>query len=107
MSMESYHKEIVYGKQYVYLILCLIRLYTMKTTEREEVQVHAFLMSALHGGEASTLRLSRFIPREETLCTTKWRNSWAQQRVGRFGKGNILLYLERIEPLPTVARLEA
>jgi hypothetical protein len=26
-------------------------------------------MSVLYGGEASTSRLSRFIPREKTLCT--------------------------------------
>jgi len=74
---------------------------------REEVQFHAFLMSALHGGETSTSRLSLFIPGEVALSTTKWGNRWAQQRVGRFGKGKSLLSLEPIEPLSSVVRPEA
>ena len=74
---------------------------------RKEVQFHTFLMSPLRGGEASTSRLSLFIPGEEALCTTKWGNRWAQQRVGPFGKENSLLSLERIEPLSSVVRPEA
>jgi len=74
---------------------------------REEVLFHAFFISALHGGEASTSRLSLFFAREEALCTTKWGNCSAQQRVGRFGNRNILLSLERIEPLSSVVHPEA
>jgi hypothetical protein len=56
---------------------------------------------------ASTSCLNLFIPEEEALCSTKWGNQWAQQWVGRFGKGNNLLSLERIEPLSSVFRPEA
>jgi len=46
----------------VKLSLCLTKCHAMKTYWGEEVQLHAFLPSALHGGERSASRSGRFTP---------------------------------------------
>jgi hypothetical protein len=51
------------GKK-VKLSLCLTKHHAMKTYWGMEVYLHAFLTSALDGGEWSASRPSRFTPRE-------------------------------------------
>jgi hypothetical protein len=46
-----------------------------------EVQLHAFLTSALDGGECSTSCLGRFTPRERALGT-HWIGGWVGPRAG-------------------------
>jgi len=48
----------------VKLSLCLTKHHAMKTYREVEVQLHAFLTSALDGGEWSSSCLGRFTPRE-------------------------------------------
>jgi hypothetical protein len=59
--------------------LCLTKLHTMKTYWGVEVQLHAFLTSALDGGEWSASRSGRFTPREGTPGT-HWIEGWVSPR---------------------------
>jgi hypothetical protein len=51
----------------------------MKAYWGAEVQLHAFLISALYGGEWSALRPGRYIPRERTP-DTHWIGGWVGPR---------------------------
>jgi hypothetical protein len=53
----------------VKLSLCLTKHHVMKTYWGVEVYLHAFLISALDGGEWSTSRPGRFTPRERASAT--------------------------------------
>jgi hypothetical protein len=57
------------GKGKVKLSLCLTKHHAMKTYWGVEVQLHAFLTSALDGGEWSASRPGRFTPREKAPFT--------------------------------------
>jgi hypothetical protein len=63
----------------------------MKTYERVEVQLHAFLTSALHGVSLPGL----FIPEREALVTTVYEAGWASDLVWtRLGRKKSLFLLE-------------
>jgi hypothetical protein len=51
----------------------------MKACSRVEVELHAFLTSALYGGEWSASRTGRFTPRESTP-DTRWIGGWVGPR---------------------------
>jgi hypothetical protein len=53
--------------------LCLTKNRVRKTLGGEEVQLHTFLTSALHGGERSASRPWRFTPRERAPGWVRWR----------------------------------
>jgi len=59
-----------------------------------EVQLYAFVTSALGGSERSSSCTGCCIPGEENLCLLNWRMGGAQGRVGQFGeeKNNLLLF---------------
>jgi len=53
----------------------------MKTYWGVELQRHAFLTSALEGGEWSASHPGRFIPRETALSTIDYEVGWAPESV--------------------------
>jgi hypothetical protein len=53
----------------------------MKTYWGVEVQIHAFLTSAIDGGEWSALRPVRFITTERAT-STHWTGGWVGPRAG-------------------------
>jgi hypothetical protein len=53
----------------------------MKTYRGVEAYIHAFLTSALDGGEWSASRLGRFAPRERAPGT-HWTGGWVGSRAG-------------------------
>jgi hypothetical protein len=57
------------------LSLCLTKHHAMKMYWGVEVKLHAFLTSALNGGEWSASRPGRFTPRE-TAPGTHWIGGW-------------------------------
>jgi hypothetical protein len=63
----------------VKLSLCLTKNHTMKTYWGVEVELHAFLTSALDGDEWSTSRPGRFTPRERAP-RTHWIGCWVGPR---------------------------
>jgi len=81
------------------LSLCLFNYHTMKTFEVVEVQLHAFLTSALDGGEWSTSRLGRFTSGERAPGTHRI-GGWMDPRAGLVAvvKRKIPQPLRGIEP---------
>jgi hypothetical protein len=72
----------------VKLSLCLIRHQTMKVYWGVDVLLHAFLTSALDGGDWSASNPRRFNPRERAPGT-QWIGGWVclpQSRSGRCGE---------------------
>jgi hypothetical protein len=65
----------------VNLSLCLTKYHDMKTYKRVEVQLHAFLISALDGGKWSATRSDRFTAGERTPGT-HWIGGWVGPRAG-------------------------
>jgi hypothetical protein len=63
----------------VKLSLCLTKHHAMKTYWGVEVKLHAFLNSALDGGEWSASRLGHFTPGERTPGT-RWIGVWLGPR---------------------------
>jgi hypothetical protein len=56
-------------KEAVNLSLCLTKHYAIKTYWGVEVQLHAFLTSAIDGGVWSASHPGRFTPKERAPCT--------------------------------------
>jgi hypothetical protein len=78
----------------VKLFLCLTKYHIMKTYGVMEVQLHAFLTSALDGGEWSVSRHTRFIPRKGARCVY-WLGDWVPEPVWtRWRKKNVCLCRE-------------
>jgi len=69
-------------RQKVTLPQCLVKHHVMKTCGRVEVQLHAFLTSALYGGEWSASRRGRFTP----SCYPLYR--WLGGPQSRSGRGD-------------------
>jgi hypothetical protein len=63
------------------LFLCLIRHHVMNMYGGVAIYLHAFLTSAIQGGEWSAWRLSRFTP-EERAPGTHWKGRWVGPRAG-------------------------
>jgi hypothetical protein len=63
------------------LSLCLTKHHAMKTYWRSAVWLHAFLTSALDGGEWSASRQGHFTPREKAPGTP-WTGGWVGLRAG-------------------------
>jgi hypothetical protein len=63
----------------VKLSLCLTKHHAMKTYWGMEVQLHAFLTSALDGSEWSASRPDRFTPRKR-VPGTHWTGGWVGPR---------------------------
>jgi hypothetical protein len=61
--IRKYHQFHIVKVKKVKLSLCLIKHHVMKTYWGVEVYLHAFLNSALHGGELPASRTGRFTPR--------------------------------------------
>jgi hypothetical protein len=58
---------------------CLTKYFAMKKYGRVEALLHAFLTSALDGGEWSASRPARFTPRERATGT-HWTGGWLDPR---------------------------
>jgi hypothetical protein len=89
MNMQSYHTEIVKGKKGRGFDPVFTYARRHEEIGREEVQFRAFSMSALHGGEASTLLLSLFITGEEALFTTNGEIVGLNRGSDTLGKGTV------------------
>jgi hypothetical protein len=70
---------VCYVKVKAKMSLCLTKHHAMKTHWGVEVYLHAFLTSALHGGEWSASRAGRFTPREKAPGT-HWIGGWVGPR---------------------------
>jgi hypothetical protein len=69
------------GKCKVKLSLCLIKHHSIKTYGGVEVYLHAFLISALDGGEWSASHPGRYTNRERSP-DTHWIGGWVGPRAG-------------------------
>jgi hypothetical protein len=73
------HFQVKGKKVKLKLSLCLTKHHAMKMYWGVEVWLHAFLISALDGGEWSASRLGRFTPRERAPGT-HWIGGWVGPR---------------------------
>jgi hypothetical protein len=79
LSKTQFHLYLTVKVKKVKLSLCLTKHHAMKTHWGVEVQLHAFLTSALDGGEWSASRPGCFTPKERSPGT-HWIGGWVCPR---------------------------
>jgi len=77
-----YNEVLMMEMRRVELFLCLTKHHAMKTYGGVELQIHAFITSALDGGEWSASRPGRFTPGNKARYTLdRWLAGWTLEPV--------------------------